>query len=96
VGDAVQGEAAALVEGVDPAERGPVAELAAAATDSPAALAAIDADNASALDVQEPHQLVQVEAFAAAEVAASLEVDALVEEAELLLPLEELRAMDSA
>lgn len=71
-----------------------MAELAAEAMDSRLALAEIDADNASALDVQE-HQLVQVEAFAAAEVAASQEVDALVEEAGLLR-LEEQRAMDSA
>lgn len=71
-----------------------MAELAAEAVDSQVALAEIDADNASAWDVQE-HQLVQVEAFAAVEVVASLEVDALVEEAGLLR-LAEQRAMDSA
>ncbi len=99
MGDAVQGEAAALVEGVEPARGRQVAEqlLAAAAAeamDSRVALAEIDADNASAWDVQE-HQLAQVEAFAAAEVAASQEVDALVEEVGLLQP-EEQRAMDLA
>ncbi len=86
--DAVQGEAAALVGEVVPVP-GQVAELAAEARDSPVALAVIDADNASALDAQ-GHQLAQVEAFAA-EVVASQEVDALVEE---VVPLEELRAMD--
>ena len=58
-------------------------------------MAEIDADNALALDAQE-HQLVQVEAMLAVEVAASQEVDALVEEAAGLLPPEELRAKDSA
>lgn len=71
-----------------------MAELAAAAMDLRVALAEIDADNASAWDVQE-HQLAQVEAFAAVEVAASQEVDALVAEAGLLRPVEQ-RAMDSA
>ena len=97
MGDAVQGEAAALVEGVDPARGRQVAEqllAAAEAMDSRVALAEIDADNASAWDVQE-HQLAQVEAFAAVEVAASQEVDALVEEVGLLRP-EVQRAMDSA
>ena len=55
-----------------------------------AALAEIDADNASSLDAQ-GRQLVQPEAFAA-EVAASQEVAALVALAEL--PPEEPRAKD--
>lgn len=85
MGDAVQGEAAALVGEADPV-RGQEAGLAAAeAMHLKVALAAIDADNASALGAQ-GHQLVQLEAFAA-EVAASLEVAALAE-----LPPEELRA----
>lgn len=90
--DAVQGEAAALVgEEVDPAVR--EGQEQGQAMDSPVALTAvIDADNASELDVQGQHQLVQVEAFAV-EVAASQEVDALVEEV-VLPPEEELRAMD--
>ena len=58
-------------------------------------MAEIDADNALALDAQE-HQLVQVGAMLAVEVAASQEVDALVEEAAGLLPPEGPRAKDSA
>lgn len=88
--DAVQGEAAALAGEVDPVQ-GQVAVLAAAeAWDLSVVLAAIDADNASALDVQ-GHQQGQPEAFAAQEVVASLEVAASAEEA---VPPEEPRAMD--
>lgn len=89
--DAVQGEAAALAGEVDPVQ-GQVAVLAAAeAWDLSVVLAAIDADNASAQDVQEGHQQGQPEAFAAQEVVASLEVAASAEEA---VPPEEPRAMD--
>lgn len=88
--DAVQGEAAALAGEVDPVQ-GQVAVLAAEAWDLSAVLAAIDADNASAQDVQEGHQQGQPEAFAALEVVASLEVAASAEEA---VPPEEPRAMD--
>lgn len=89
--DAVQGEAAALAGEVDPVQ-GQVAVLAAAeAWDLSVVLAAIDADNALAQDVQEGHQQGQPEAFAAQEVVASLEVAASAEEA---VPPEEPRAMD--
>lgn len=90
--DAVQGEAAALAGEVDPVQ-GQVAVLAAAAEawDLLVVLAAIDADNASAQDVQEGHQQGQPEAFAAQEVVASQEVAASAEEA---VPPEEPLAMD--
>lgn len=87
--DAVQGEAAALAGEVDPVQ-GQVAVLAAEAWYLSVVLAAIDADNASAQDVQ-GHQQGQPEAFAALEVVASLEVAASAEEA---VPPEEPRAMD--